>query len=140
MDLAQILASAKTIAVYGMSRDESKTAHIIPVYMRSFGYQIIPINPVATEIAGLKVYATLAAVEEKIDILDIFRPSAEAVEIVQQAIERHQQRGDIKVIWLQEGIVSEVAKKMAEQAGITFIQDTCIYKAYLKSGLNQQVD
>lgn len=132
MDLTKILAAAKTIAVYGMSRDETKTAQIIPLQMMSFGFKIIPINPTAQEIAGLRVYATLAEVKEKIDILDVFRPSAEALSVVKQAIERHKLTGDIKVIWLQEGIANDEAKKLAEQAGMIFVQNTCIYKAYLK--------
>src|SRR5574340_1295912 len=133
MDLAKILTEAKIIAVYGMSRDETKTAHVIPIQMGSFGYRIIPINPTAQEILGLKVYPTLADVKEKIDILDVFRPSAEAVDVVKQAIKRHREVGDIKVIWLQEGISNDEAKHLAEQAGIDFVQDTCIFKAYLKN-------
>lgn len=133
MDTHKTLTEAKVIAVYGMSRDEAKTAHIIPLQMQNFGYQIIPINPNVTEIAGLKVYPNLAAVKEKIDILDVFRPSVEAVAIVKQAIERHQKVGDIKVIWLQEGIESDEARQLAEQAGIYFIQNTCIYKEFIKT-------
>ncbi len=131
IDLKKILTDHHTIAVYGMSRDQNKAAHQIPLLMKSFGYQIIPINPTTQEIAGLAVYSTLTEVKEKIDILDVFRPSAEAVEVVKQAIARHQKVGDIEVIWLQEGIQNKEAKQLAEQAGITFIQNTCIYKTYL---------
>ena len=130
MEINEAFEKFKTIAVYGMSQNSNKPSHNVPAFMKSQGYNIIPINPIAEEILGLKVYKKLIDIPEDIDILNVFRPSDEATEVVKEAIERHKSRGDIKVIWLQEGIVSEIGKELAKHNGIEFIQDLCMYKEY----------
>jgi hypothetical protein len=128
--IREIFKKYKTIAVYGMSKNREKPAHTVPAYLLLQGYTIIPINPSAEEILNRKCYPTMKAVEETIDILEVFRPSDEAPDIVREAVERKRERGDIAVIWLQEGIINDVARRLAEEAGIAFVQDRCMYKEY----------
>ena len=125
-----IFEKYKTIAVYGMSKDPNKPAHQVPVHLRSEGYNIIPINPTAPEISGLKSYARLEDVPEHIEVLDVFRPSEQAAAVVREAIARKEKFGDICVIWLQENIKSEEARRLAEGAGIVFIEDLCLSKEF----------
>jgi predicted CoA-binding protein len=70
-----------------------------------------------------------------VDLVDVFRPSEEGADVVRAAIRRREEHGDVKVVWLQEGIVSEEARELAEGAGLTFVQDRCIYKEYVRLGL-----
>jgi predicted CoA-binding protein len=128
--IREIFKKYKTIAVCGMSRDPDKPAHYVPAYLQRQGYDIIPINPYADVILGLRSYATVHEVPDTIDILNVFRPSAQALDVVKQAIARRGEKGDIAVIWLQQGIRNETAGRLAEEAGITFIQDRCMYVDY----------
>lgn len=127
-----ILSKYKNIAVYGMSEKEEKPSNYVPAYFVDHGYSIMPIHPKAKKIRDIKVSKTLEDVEGEIEILDVFRPSQDAVSIVKEVIDRKNDKGDIKVVWLQEGIVSDEAKKLAEDAGIEFVQDRCIYKEFVK--------
>jgi predicted CoA-binding protein len=130
MNIKKILLENKTIAVYGMSKNPSKPAHYVPMFLFQQGYNIIPINPSADEIAGLKCYKNLLDIPDKIDILNVFRPSEQALEVVKEAVERKMTNGDIQIIWLQEGIFNHEAKKLAEDNGIEFVQDKCMLKEY----------
>ena len=121
-----ILEKFGTVAVYGMSRNPRKPAHYVPRCLLSKGYHIIPINPAAPEIAGLKSYLDLSQIRETIDILEVFRPSDQVSGIMKQALERKKRKGDIAVIWLQKGIRDEEARKAAEKADILFVQDRCM--------------
>lgn len=136
MDMEQLLKKVftqyKVIAVYGMSKNPAKPSHTVPAYLYSKGYTIIPINPTTDNIMGLKSYHNLIDVKEKIDILEVFRRSEEVPEVVKEAIERKKQKGDIAVIWLQDGIYHDEAKKSAEKEGITVIQDRCMYRDHRK--------
>src|SRR3954454_20298766 len=117
----QILAEATVIAVVGASREPSKPSHSVPLQMQRHGWRIIPVNPFVDEIFGVKSYPTLADIDEPIDLVDIFRPAPDALEVVRQAIE-------IKApaVWLQSGIVSAEARRLAEQAGIDYVEDRCL--------------
>jgi hypothetical protein len=130
MTIEEILTSYKTVAVYGMSTNAAKPSNYVPVYLMSKDYDVIPINPTADEIAGKKAYHTLAEVPDYIEILDVFRPSEAALGVVEEAIERRKAKGDIEVIWLQEGIINDEAKKLAQENGIIFVQDACMKKEY----------
>ena len=117
----QILADANVIAVVGASRDPSKPAHSVPLQMIRHGWRIIPVNPFVDEVFGVKAYPTLADIGEPIDLVDIFRPAHDAVDIVRQAVA-------IKApaVWLQSGIVSAEARQIAEEAGIDYVEDRCL--------------
>ena len=130
MEIKEILEKYKNIGVVGMSANAFKAAHTVPMYMYGKNYHIIPINPNALEISGMKVFQEIADVEGNIEILNVFRRSEDCLEVVEKAIERKKAKGDINVIWLQEGIVNDAAKKSAEDNGIEFVQDKCILKEY----------
>lgn len=130
MNFQEIFENNKNIAVVGMSTNAYKAAHTVPMFMSKMGYHVIPVNPMAEEIKGLKSYKNLAEVPDNIDIVNVFRPSEDAEQVVIEAIERHKNKGDVKIIWLQEGIFTENGKKLAEENGVVYIEDVCMYKAY----------
>jgi len=116
----EVLASSKTIAVVGASRDPRKAGGSVPEGLQRRGFRIIPINPFADELFGERVYRSLADVPEKIDLVDVFRPAADAPEIARQAVAI-----GAKALWLQEDIRSEEARRIAEDAGLDYIEDEC---------------
>jgi len=130
--ILKIFSDYKNIAVVGMSSDETKPSNRVPKYLMQQGYKIIPVNPTKEEIMGLKSYKSLLEVPDAIDVVDVFRRPEQALDVVKEAVERKKQRKDVKVIWLQEGIVNDQAKKIAEDAGILFIQDKCMFKEHLR--------
>lgn len=127
MRIRDIFESFNNIAVYGMSRHIEKAAFTVPSYMKKQEYKIIPINPSVETIMKETAYPDIQSVPDAIEILLVFRPSNEAVDIVKKAIERNKVKNDIKVIWLQLGIVNDEAKELAEENGIEFVQDKCMY-------------
>lgn len=117
----QILHYAKTIAVVGASRDPSKSASSVPRVMQGRGFRIIPVNPFADTILGERAYKSLADIREKVDVVNVFRPSADAPEVARQAIAI-----GARALWLQQGIVSDEARRLAEDAGIDYVEDRCM--------------
>lgn len=117
---SEILARSRTIAVVGCSATPGKDAHEIPRYLLPH-FEVHPVNPTAREIFGKKAYASLADVAGPIDIVDVFRPSAEAPDVARQAIEV-----GAKALWLQLGIRSPEARRIAEDAGLAYVEDRCI--------------
>jgi hypothetical protein len=115
----------KKVAVIGMSRNPSKAAHFVPMYLKDIGYEIIPINPMADEIAGMKVYKSILDVDDEIDIVDVFRPSEETPDVVKEAVEKRP-----KVIWLQEGIYHPEAVRIAREAGIDIVWNRCMMREH----------
>lgn len=123
-----VLRNAKTIAVVGLSRSAGKPAHDIPLYMAHQGWQVVGINPGAVPaVDDVTVVEHISDVSFSIDILNVFRPSSDTDAIIDQAIIRHRERGDIACIWLQSGITSREGAMKCAAAGITYIDDTCIY-------------
>jgi hypothetical protein len=127
----------KTIAVYGMSRDPGKAAQWVPSFLQSKGYSIIPINPYAESIIGRRAYHRLEDIQEPIEILEVFRPSGQVPVVVREAVERKKKRGDIYVIWLQSGIRSDEARKLAEGSDILFVEDRCMYVEFRRIFLHE---
>ncbi|MGQ4556016.1 CoA-binding protein [Halobellus sp. GM3] len=117
-----------TVAVVGCSTTAGKAAHDIPAYLKRHGYRVVPVNPFADEVLGEPAYDSLADVPESIDIgiVDVFRPSEEAGDIVDAAIERREDVGDVAAVWLQLGITDDDAGERAADAGINFVQDKCM--------------
>lgn len=120
-ELRDILGK-ETVAVVGCSSTPGKAAHEIPTYLKRQGYDIVPVNPNAEEVLGRPTYDSLDAVEETIDIVDVFRPSDEVAGIVDAAVARD----DVDVVWLQLGIHDEDAVGRAEAAGLRVVQDRCM--------------
>jgi predicted CoA-binding protein len=118
----------KNIAVVGMSNNEGKAAYYVPKYLIDRGYNVIPVNPTASEIQGRKSYPAVSSVPEKIDIVDIFRPSEDVPAVVEDAIKKN----GIKVIWMQEGIYSEEAERMAREKGIEVVYNRCMLAEHMR--------
>ncbi len=112
----------KNIAVVGMSKNEDKAAHYVPKYLIDHGYNVIPVNPTATEILGRKSHPTVSSIPDKIDIVDIFRRSEDVPSVVQDAINKD----GIKVIWMQEGIYSKEAEEVAKEKSISTVYNRCM--------------
>ena len=112
----------RNIAVVGMSRDPAKEAHSVPEYMIERGYNIIPVNPLASEILGRRTYSRVSDIKSQVDIIDIFRPSNDVLPIVEDSIKKH----GISVIWLQEGIHNVEAEKIALDNKIEVVFNRCI--------------
>ncbi len=128
--IKEILSRYRVVAVVGLSKDPEKDSHIVSVYLKQHGYSIIPINPFADEILGEKSYKSLLdippEIQKTIEIVDVFRPAKEVVQIVEQAITLKQMYGKPFVVWMQLGIVSEKAAEMASGAGLIVIMDKCL--------------
>jgi len=116
----------KNIAVVGMSKNEGKAAHYVPRYLIDHGYNVIPVNPNSSEIQGRKSYASVSNIQEKIDIVNIFRPSEDVQSVVDDALKKE----GIKVIWMQEGIYSKEAEYMASERGIEVVFNRCMLVEY----------
>jgi len=117
----RILREFRTIAVVGMSRDASKPAHGIPRALQAAGFRVIPVNPVADELLGERVYRKLADVLEPVEVVLVFRPSAEAEDVARQALAI-----GAKALWLQQGIASQGAQRLAEGGGLLYVEDRCM--------------
>lgn len=117
----------KHVAVVGLSKDPAKAAHSVPRYLQHHGYQIYPVNPFGgEELLGEKVYDRTSEIEGQVDLVVIFRPSAEVLPVVEDALKRQ----DLKAIWLQEGITSTEAELLAKENGLIFVQDKCMFKEH----------
>jgi uncharacterized protein len=112
----------KNIAVVGMSKTEGKAANYVPRYLLEQGYNVIPVNPTAPEIMGKKSYPLVSSVRESVDIVDVFRPSEDVPAVVRDALKKE----GIKVIWMQEGIYSEEAERMAKEKGVAVVYNRCM--------------
>ena len=122
MDVSErILREFRTIAVVGLSRDPSKAAHAIPARMQRAGFRVIPVNPFIAEVLGEKAYPKLADVPFSVEVVLVFRPSAEAAAVASQAVAI-----GAKALWLQQGIFSAEARHIAEAAGLLYVEDRCM--------------
>ena len=117
-----ILAKYKNIALVGASKDLEKTSSIVMKYLQSNGYKVYPVNPTirGEKILGEKVFAKVSEIDEQVDIIDVFRPSNEAVEIANEAV-----KIKAKVLWLQLDIKSPEARKIAEANNIIYVENKC---------------
>jgi hypothetical protein len=125
--ISKILATAKTIAVVGLSAKPYRASFGVTETLQSSGYRIFPVNPNESEVLGEKCYARLEDIPEKIDIVDIFRRPEFVPEIVDAAI-----RIGARAIWMQEGVEDERSAERARRAGLFVIMDNCIAKEIYK--------
>ncbi len=137
-EIKKVLQNSKTIAMVGVSSEKKgedrknlkrKPANVVMKYMQDFGYKVYPINPFAVGevINGEKVFENLKDINDKIDILDVFRPSKEAPNFAQEAVDNK-----VKVFWLQYGIHNDDAEKIINLANIQFVSNRCIKQDYQK--------
>jgi hypothetical protein len=126
----EIVRRAMRIAVVGVSRDPLKQARRVPSYLAAKGAEIVPVNPFADRIFGRTARDSLGEVTEDVDMVLVFRPPDQAGDVIRQAMMRPER----PVIWLQEGIRADEAAAEARRAGLTVVQDLCIYKVHRALG------
>jgi hypothetical protein len=117
----RILNECRRIAIVGLSSDNQKASYFVASYLRSWGYEIVPVNPTAKEILGLQCYPTLSSVPGKIDLVDIFRPARECAAIVDETISV-----GARAVWLQLRIIDLKAAELARKAGLMTVVDLCV--------------
>ena len=125
-ELRSILGDARTIAIVGLSSREDRPSLGVARYLQAKGYRIIPVNPRETEVLGERAYASLAEIpaEISVDVVDVFRRADATPPIAAEAVVR-----GAEVLWLQDGIVNEDARRIAEEGGLTVIMGVCIRQA-----------
>ena len=131
MTIAELLTSARTIAVVGLSSRRARPSYGVSEYMQGAGYRIIPVNPQEAEVLGEKAYPDLDSVPVGVDIVDIFRRPEFVPELVEAAI-----RIGAKAVWMQEDVVHEEAAERARAAGLTVVMDRCILTEHRKMQLS----
>ncbi|WP_416768845.1 CoA-binding protein [Sulfurimonas sp. ST-25] len=120
-EIKAMFEATKTIAVLGLSPDESKDSHRVAKYLKEAGYKIVPVYPKEEKILGEKVYRSLAEIPFEVDMVDIFRKPAALDAVADACIAR----GDVKFFWAQKGIVNNAAAEKAEKAGMKVVQNHC---------------
>lgn len=125
--IIRILDECRAIAVVGLSSKSTRPSHGVAAYMQRAGYRVVPVNPNESEVLGEKAYASLSAVAEKIDLVDVFRRSEEAGPAVDQAIAI-----GAKAVWLQEGVIDHAAAQRALDAGLLVVMDRCWLKEHAR--------
>jgi len=131
-EIKDILSKFKSIAMVGVSNDQTKASTIVMKYMQQYGFKVFPVNPRAKgqKILGEKVYEKITDIKDTVDIVDVFRPSNEAINIAKDTV-----RIKAKVLWLQLGIKNDEAKKIVEKNKIEYIEDRCTKMEYQKNFL-----
>lgn len=123
--IAELLNTARTIAVVGLSNSPLRPSHGVAAYLQQNGYRIIPVNPNIDAALGERAYPSLSDVPEKIDVVDIFRRSEFVPAVVDEAI-----RLKIPAVWMQEDVIHEEAAARARKAGLLVVMDRCILKEH----------
>ena len=128
-NIKEILSKYKSIAMIGVSNDPTKASTIVMKYMQKYGFKVFPVNPKAKgqKILGEEVFEKITDIKDTVDIVDVFRPSKEALDIAKDAVSIK-----AKVLWLQLGIKNEEAKKIVEENKIEYIEDKCTKMEYQK--------
>jgi len=126
----EVMRKYKVIAVVGASKNPEKDANTVPAYLREHGYTIIPVNPTADTINGLKAYPSLADIPGQlartVEVVDVFRPSEEFPQVAKQVVEMKKRTGRPYVFWGQLGLENEGAKKMLSNARVGYVMDRCM--------------
>lgn len=122
-----IFDSIRTIAVIGVSNNQSKPAYQVAAFLQNAGYKIVPVNPACDETLGEKCYPTLKDIPFPVDAVDVFRKSEFAPEIARAAV-----KIGAKVLWLQDSVISEEAEKIAKDSGMTFVQNDCMKRQLMR--------
>ncbi|MSR78092.1 MAG: CoA-binding protein [Candidatus Omnitrophica bacterium] len=124
-EIKKILRSYKTVAVVGLSDKPERPSYRVAAYLKEAGFRIIPVNPNLSSVLGEKAYPDLKSIPGPVEIVDIFRNSADVPAIVDEAIAKK-----ARVIWMQEGIVNNVAADLARHAGLQVVMNKCMLKEH----------
>jgi uncharacterized protein len=129
-ELRSILGRSRTIAVVGLSSDPEKYSFEVASYLKEHGYRTIPVNPFETEVLGEKAYPSLLDVPDPVDAVDVFRRAEETPDVARQAVQI-----GAKVLWLQNEIVNDEARRIAEEAGLDVVMGVCIMSTHRRLGV-----
>ena len=121
----EILTDSVNVAVVGLSSNPERESYRVAKYLQDVGYRILPVNPTEQKVLGEKSYSDLMSIPESVDLVDIFRRSEFVGPIVDDAI-----RKGVKCIWMQDGVVDEIAATRARSAGIFVVMDNCILREH----------
>lgn len=139
VDPAEVMRNYRFIAVVGASKNPEKEANSVPAYLREHGYTIVPVNPTADSIDGLKAYPSLAdlptEVAKKVEVVDVFRPSEELPQVAQQVAEMKRKTGRPFVFWGQLGLENDEAKAILDVARVDYVMDKCMRIEHRTAGL-----
>ena len=124
-ELRSLLGEAKVVAVVGISSKPLRPSHEVASYLQQHGYRIVPVNPNEEEVLGEQVYASLLDIPKKVhvDVVDVFRRAEHTPDVARDAVAI-----GARLLWLQEGIVSEEAARIAAEGGLEVIMGVCIMK------------
>ncbi len=129
-EIEDILQKYRVIAVVGLSRDKDKPSYLVAEYMKTQGFQIVPVNPFVDEVLGEKSYKNLleipSEIQQKIEIIDIFRRPDDVPFVVEQAVKLKIANGKPFAIWMQQGIINAQAAETARKVGLIVVMDRCI--------------
>jgi uncharacterized protein len=132
-EIRRLLAEAKTIAVVGLSEDPRRPSHEVSKAMKSYGYEILPVNPnLSGPVLGQEPYSSLTEIGAPVDIVDVFRRSEEVMPVAREAVEI-----GAKVLWLQLGVTNEEAAGFARENGLTVVANRCIKVDYATLGVGR---
>jgi predicted CoA-binding protein len=122
-ELRTLLGAAQVVAVVGLSSKPDRASYQVADYLQRNGYRIVPVNPGESEVLGERAYATLLDIPDdvRVDVVDVFRRVEHTPEVAEQAV-----RIGARVLWLQEGIVSDEAARIATEGGLDVIMGVCI--------------
>ncbi len=124
-DPETIVKEARTVAVVGLSDDPEKASNEVGAYLMEQGYRVIPVNPNEDEVLGESAYDTVGEIPEKVDVVDVFLPAEKTPEIADDAV-----RAGARTLWLQEGIESSEARRIAEEGGLAYVENRCMRKTH----------
>jgi predicted CoA-binding protein len=132
MDIKDILENTKIIAVVGCSTNPAKDAHNVPLFLQMQGYTIVPVNPNCSDVLGEKCYPDVQSIPDElnIDVVDIFRRPEATAGVIKDVIERFKKTKHKPIIWTQLGVSSDEAKRLAEEAGIEYVENRCMKIEY----------
>ena len=125
--MREILTRYRRIAVVGFSRYPEKPAHYVPRFLIRQGYHVIPVNPNAEKILGLKSYRSVEELDEEVDVVDVFRPSDQVLGVAKQVL---RMKFKPKVFWMQEGIYNREAVELLKKNGIAVVWNRCMMREH----------
>jgi len=127
--IEEILSGSKTVAVVGISDKPERPSHVVAKFLQGRGYRVIPVNPLLTDVLGEKAYKSLPEIPVRVDLVDVFRKSADVPPVAEDAV-----RIGARYFWMQEGVESDRAREILDAAGIPWVMDRCVKKELAKRG------
>lgn len=121
-ELRALLAAAKTVAVVGLSSKPGRDSNSTARYLQRAGYRIVPVNPNESEVLGERAYKSLLDVPDPVDIVDVFRRAPFTPPVARDAV-----RAGARVLWLQEGIFNDEARRIGDEGGVTVVMGVCLH-------------